>query len=120
MDLREPAIRSRQFDFLLLDVPCSGTGTLRSNPDLRWRIGEEDLGYFQGLQSSLIRKAFTLLKPGGSMVYSTCSTEPEENEDVLSEFLAGERSALLEGEFFRTFPEQALGDGFFAARVRRL
>ncbi len=120
MDLTQPAACSRCFQTLLLDVPCSGTGTFRSNPDARWRTEERDLKEFHNRQILLLRNAFSVLLPGGDLIYSTCSTEPEENEDVVEEFLLCEKSSELLGDYFRTFPTQQEGDGFFAARVRRL
>jgi 16S rRNA (cytosine967-C5)-methyltransferase len=120
MDLRCKAAYTDRFDTVLLDVPCSGTGTLRSNPDARWRIQEPDLLRHQDRQLSLLRNAFSLLLPGRELIYSTCSTEPEENEDVVGQFLAVERSAELAADYFRTFPHQDRGEGFFAARVRRI
>ena len=106
------------FDFVLLDVPCSGLGTLRSNPDIRWKIREEDLLRFHSRQVSLLQNGFAVLRPGGVLTYSTCSTEPEENEWVIEEFLAEEPRAFLAGNFHRTFPEPHPGDCFFAARLK--
>ncbi|MEE2822490.1 MAG: transcription antitermination factor NusB [Acidobacteriota bacterium] len=108
------------FDFVLLDVPCSGIGTLRSNPDIRWKILEKDLNRFHDLQVSILQNGFSSIRPGGQLTYSTCSTEPEENECVIEEFLAHEKRALAIGEFHRTFPEPHLGDCFFAARIRHI
>jgi 16S rRNA (cytosine967-C5)-methyltransferase len=120
VDLARTAPYASLFDALLLDVPCSGLGTLRSNPDARWRTGESDLARYQERQLVLLQNAFSLLLPGKEMIYSTCSTEPEENEDVIERFLASEPSSRLSGEFFRTLPHQERGEGFFAARVRRI
>jgi len=120
MNLTQPAALVPNFDFLLLDVPCSGTGTFRSNPDARWRVKEADLGELHDRQISMLRHAFGLLLPGCDLIYSTCSTEPEENEDVVEEFLISEKRSELVGDYFRTFPDQELGDGFFAAQVRRV
>ncbi|MGW8181707.1 MAG: hypothetical protein ACWGQW_23495, partial [bacterium] len=120
MDLERPAVPVSRFHSLLVDVPCSGTGTLRTNPDARWRIAESELREFHHKQVRLLRNAFSLLQPGGELVYSTCSTEPEENEDVVSEFLDSEESSELQGDYFTTFPAREQGEGFFAARVRRV
>ena len=117
-DLRTPPPFRQVFDFILLDVPCSGLGTLRSNPDIRWKIGRSDLKRFHSLQLSVLTHGFSALRPGGELTYSTCSTEPEENESVIEEFLARERKALMIGDFHRTFPAPHLGDCFFAARIR--
>ena len=120
MDLMQPAACASRFQSLLLDVPCSGTGTLRSNPDARWGIQESDLTRFHNRQVVMLKNGFAALLPGRDLVYSTCSTEPEENEDVVEEFLSSEKRALLIGDYFRTFPGEGPGDGFFAARVRRV
>jgi len=120
MDLTQPAALVSNLDFLLLDVPCSGTGTFRSNPDARWRVKETDLAVLHDRQISLLRSAFAALRPECELIYSTCSTEPEENEEVVEEFLSSEKGSELVGDYFRTFPDQKLGDGFFAARVRRI
>jgi len=120
MDLTQPAACACRFHTLLLDVPCSGTGTLRSNPDARWRMEESDLKGFHDRQITLLRNAFSVLLPGSELIYSTCSTEPEENEDVVEEFLLSEKRSQLVENYFRTFPPQGQGDGFFAARVRRV
>jgi 16S rRNA (cytosine967-C5)-methyltransferase len=74
-------------DLVILDVPCSGTGTLRRRPDLRWRRAESDLQELVGLQRKLIENAADIVKPGGRLVYSTCSIEPEENEELVTGFL---------------------------------
>ena len=109
----------KPFDFVLLDVSCSGLGTLRSNPDIRWKIREGDLSRFHSKQVSLLQSGFSVLRPGGVLTYSTCSTEPEENEEVIEEFLGEEPDAALIGDFHRTYPAPHPGDCFFAARVKR-
>lgn len=118
-DLSSATPFRKPFDFVLLDVPCSGLGTLRSNPDIRWKIRECDLSRFHARQVSLLQSGFSILRPEGELTYSTCSTEPEENESVIEEFLAEERDAEVIGDFHRTYPEAHPGDCFFAARVRR-
>ena len=122
-----------------MDAPCSGTGTLARNPEIRWRIQPEDLAELHRRQAALLRNALALLSPGGRLVYSTCSLEPEENERVLEEVLpefAGVRrvkpamslkphlrddadAAGLFGEdgAFRTFPPEHGTDGFFAVAL---
>ena len=119
-DLRLTPPFRQPFDFVLLDVPCSGLGTLRSNPDIRWKIREKDLSRFHFTQVSLLQSGFSVLRRGGVLTYSTCSTEPEENESVIEEFLAEEPRAFLAGDFHRTFPESHPGDCFFAARIRHV
>lgn len=108
------------FDFVLLDVPCSGLGTLRSNPDIRWKICEQDLQRFHSKQVSLLQNGFAALREGGELLYATCSTEPEENESVIEEFLTRQGKASLIGDFHRTFPAPHPGDCFFAARIRHI
>jgi len=132
---------AESFDRILVDAPCSGTGTLSRNPEIRWRLTREDLGRAHDSQVAMLRNALAALSPGGRLVYSTCSLEPEENEDVVSEALAsgGEwrivsgnaalAARLREGQtaaelfsaegFFRTFPPESGTDGFFAAVLAR-
>ncbi len=108
------------FDFILLDVPCSGTGTLRSNPDIRLRALESDLKRFHSKQLSILKNSFECLRRGGDLLYITCSTEPEENEDVIEEFLADQPGAGAIADFYRSFPGDSGAGGFFAAQIRRL
>ena len=77
------------FDWILLDVPCSGLGTLRRDPDVKWRRSESDLPRLAAAQQQLLAETATVLRPGGTLVYSTCSSEPEENEDVVAKFVSG-------------------------------
>jgi len=76
------------FDWVLLDVPCSGLGTIRRDPDVRWRRTEADLPRLAAAQRQMLRETARVLRPGGRLVYSTCSSEPEENEDVVAAFVA--------------------------------
>lgn len=82
------------FDRILLDAPCSGLGTLRRDPDIRWRRTEADLPALAAAQLGMLERAATALRPGGRLIYSTCSSEPEENEDVVSAFLARQGGAF--------------------------
>ena len=75
-------------DWVLLDVPCSGLGTIRRDPDIRWRRSEADLPRLAAAQRRMLRETARVLRPGGRIVYSTCSSEPEENEDVVAAFVA--------------------------------
>jgi 16S rRNA (cytosine967-C5)-methyltransferase len=102
----------RGFDRILVDAPCSGTGTLGRNPEIRWRIQEKDLTDLHVKQVALLRSALDMLAPGGLLVYSTCSLESEENEDVIAEAADG-RAARL----WRRLPGRDPGDGFFAAVI---
>ncbi|NTV12435.1 MAG: 16S rRNA (cytosine(967)-C(5))-methyltransferase RsmB [Desulfobulbaceae bacterium] len=122
----------RQFQGILVDAPCSGLGVIRRHPDIRWNRREEELIRYQSGQLALLGYAAALLRPGGVLVYATCSTEPEENEQVVERFLAEHQDFRIEkcGEYlpltarnfvgadglFRTRPDQGL-DGFFAARL---
>ncbi len=129
----------RAFERILVDVPCSGTGTLARHPEIRWKLRAEDLRDLHDRQARLLQNALPHLAPGGRLVYSTCSLEPEENEFVVREVLgdafqlADPRSAIesylqksvqiqsvvsTDG-FFRTFPPEQGTDGFFAAVIER-
>ncbi len=83
-----PVPEGTGFDRILADVPCSGFGTLRRNPDLKWRKGTEDIMRLRDLQSSILNNLSGYLSPGGTLVYSTCTVFHEENEDVVEEFLS--------------------------------
>ena len=87
-DGTRPLPLSARFDKILVDAVCSGTGTLRRNPEIRWRLRADDLTRLARLQLRLLDNAADLLKPGGILVYATCSLEPEENEQVVERFLA--------------------------------
>lgn len=105
-------------DRILLDVPCSNTGVLRRRVDARWRIRKKDITRLgeQGLE--LLRRGARYLRPGGRIVYSTCSLETEENERVVERFLAVHPEYTLMEEKFN-FPEEKGGDGFYAAVLKR-
>jgi 16S rRNA (cytosine967-C5)-methyltransferase len=114
------------FDRVLVDAPCSGTGTLRGNPEIKWRLSLDDITRLAELQFRLLERAASSVVNGGRLVYSTCSIEREENEDVVDRFLRGRatfravkpppRGELITGEgFVRTFPHRHGSDGFFAA-----
>jgi len=79
-----------QFDAVLLDAPCSGLGTIRRDPDVRWRRSESDLGPLGAAQLEMLTALATVVRPGGRVIYATCSSEPEENEDVVEALLARE------------------------------
>ena len=86
-DAGNPPLSPGRFDSVLLDAPCSGTGTLRKNPEIRLRLAPGDLAGFAAVQTRLLDAALSLLSPGGSLLYVTCSLEPEENEDVVGAVL---------------------------------
>jgi 16S rRNA (cytosine967-C5)-methyltransferase len=139
---------SRNFDRILADVPCSGTGTLGRNPEIKWRLKPEDLRDLQLRQVAILKSALAHLAIGGRLVYSTCSLESEENKAVVeaalegqpdfklvdmkveleqlrkSGELASERDrdalpSLLAGPYLRTIPGMHPCDGFFAAMIER-
>lgn len=108
------------FDRVLLDVPCSGLGVLRRNPDAKWKLSREELVRLQVLQGEILEAHAKLVRPGGKLVYATCSILPVENEQQVERFLAahGEQWKLEESLHIR--PGQPPGsDGFYAARLVR-
>jgi 16S rRNA (cytosine967-C5)-methyltransferase len=112
-----PFVRE-SFDRILVDAPCSGTGTLRRNPEIRWRLSPTDIPKFAVEQKRFLRNASEVLKPGGRLVYSTCSVEPEENEEVVAEFLRT-RPQFTQLRTLRTWPHRDGGDGFFMTVLAR-
>jgi 16S rRNA (cytosine967-C5)-methyltransferase len=124
------------FDQVLIDAPCSGTGTLRRHPEIRWRLREEQLGSLARQQRRLLDAACLLVPSGGRVVYAVCSMEPEEGRDVVAGFLAEHPewriedprpnlpppAAVLvdEGGFLRTTPADGGLDGFFGALLARV
>jgi 16S rRNA (cytosine967-C5)-methyltransferase len=120
------------FDRVLLDAPCSGLGTIRRKPEIRWRMKEEDLPGMARLQKDLLRSAAVFVRPGGFLVYSVCSVMPEENEAVVQGFLSSRREFsciglpdMIRGDFpeggrfFKAMPHRHGMDGFFAAVLKR-
>jgi 16S rRNA (cytosine967-C5)-methyltransferase len=114
------------FDRILIDAPCTGTGTLRRHPEIKWRLRETDPERLAGIQSKLLENGAKLLSAGGRLVYSTCSLERQENEEVIARFLERHRefqiaspaapaSCITADGFVRTFPHLHHSDGFFAA-----
>jgi 16S rRNA (cytosine967-C5)-methyltransferase len=127
-----------KIDRVLVDAPCSGLGTLRRNPDLKWRQKPESVTELAALQQAILASASRLLKPGGRLVYATCSVLPEENEATVQDFLAAhpdfeavdaaqelarlkvpEAAFLCEGGHLRLWPHRHGTDGFFAAVIVR-
>jgi 16S rRNA (cytosine967-C5)-methyltransferase len=135
---------SLPFDRVLADVPCSGTGTLARNPEIKWRLTFDDLAELHERQVAILRSALTQVAPGGRLIYSTCSLEKEENENVIEQALAKNHSfrlldcrielehlkatgaltwpdpaSLTCGRYFRTIPGVHPCDGFFAAILEK-
>jgi 16S rRNA (cytosine967-C5)-methyltransferase len=130
-DARNPAIAP--VDAVLIDVPCTGTGTFRRHPDARWRLKISDLAVMSALQKTIIKAAAKVVKPGGLLIYSTCSLEPEENDEQVDSFLAANPGwiieappegsvapELLDAGRLRVLPQRHGTDGAFAARLRRV
>jgi 16S rRNA (cytosine967-C5)-methyltransferase len=136
---------SQQFDRVLADVPCSGTGTLSRNPEIKWRLTVDDLATLQQRQLAILRSALAQVAPRGRLIYSTCSLEKEENETVVEQALSENDSfrlldcrteldrlkdtgeltwpdtaSLTRGSCLRTIPGIHPCDGFFAAILERL
>ncbi|HTX21513.1 MAG TPA: 16S rRNA (cytosine(967)-C(5))-methyltransferase RsmB [Candidatus Aquilonibacter sp.] len=113
------AIRNSQFDRILLDAPCSNTGVLRRRVDLRWRISPEEISRLQKAQLDLLQLAATKLKSGGVLIYSTCSLEPEENSEVVKEFLREHENFQLESER-ELLPFTDKVDGAYVVRLKKI
>ena len=133
-DARVPAFRLgfdlAPFDRVLVDVPCSSTGAFARLPEARWRRRPSDLISYTSRQLDILKASYKALKPGGILVYSTCSLEPEENEHVVDTFLSQTMCATLEpachflsakwaNNYVQTLPGRDVGDGSFAARIRK-
>jgi 16S rRNA (cytosine967-C5)-methyltransferase len=112
LDARDPLPFSQKFNRILIDAPCSGTGTLARNPEIKWKLEPEDLPDLQERQIAILRNAMGQLAPDGLLVYSTCSLEREENEDVV----AASGARVL--ETMQRLPGRDAGDGFYAAVLR--
>ncbi len=106
-------------DRVLLDVPCSGLGVLRRNPDYKWKMKPESFADIQKLQAELLRDYSQMTKVGGRLVYATCSFFPSENERQVESFLKAQGDAWKLEDQLRVDPDQGRGDGFFAARLLR-
>jgi 16S rRNA (cytosine967-C5)-methyltransferase len=130
-DARRPALRS--VDAVLVDAPCTGTGTFRRHPDARWRIKASDLAVMAALQREILRAASTIVAVGGLLVYSTCSLEIEENDAQVERFLGDHANwrleppsdgavpaTVLDAGRLRVLPQRHGTDGAFAARLRRV
>ncbi len=111
LDAANPLPFAARFDRILVDAPCSGTGTLARNPEIKWRLKPEDIADLQRRQIAILRNALSQLAPGGRLVYSTCSLEREENREVV------EASGASVLETVERIPGRDPGDGFFAAAL---
>ena len=105
------------FDLVFVDAPCSGTGTWRRQPELRWRLTPERLAELTAIQDALLAQAARHVAPGGRLVYATCSILPCENEDRIAAFLESHPSFARDGAVLRASPLSTGTDGFFAARL---
>lgn len=126
---------SALYDRILVDAPCSGLGTLRSHPEIKWQRQEADIRRLSGLQNKILEGVAGYLKPGGVLVYSTCTLWRDENEQIVENFLAAHKEFELEdaarylpeaakhmvrGGYFQALPQRDNTDGFFAARLRKV
>jgi 16S rRNA (cytosine967-C5)-methyltransferase len=109
----------RTFDRILVDAPCSGTGTLARNPEIKWRLGPGDIETLRYRQARILANGLMALSPGGVLVYATCSLEPEENREVVDEVLM-ERTEFAADAYMTRVPGRDAGDGFFACRIVRV
>ncbi len=132
-DARRPAPFRSCFDAVLADVPCSGLGTLRRNPEIKWQFQKKEFAGLQETQTRILHTVSSAVRVGGWLLYSTCSTEPEENEQVIKAFLDAHPGFCLQtpeyppgiekwtgrDSMVRTFPGKHLWDGFFASLMMR-
>lgn len=131
LDATNPLPFGPVFDCVLVDAPCSGLGALRRDPDIRWRRGPDDLSDFAAAQLAMLFRASETVRPGGRLVYATCSSEPEENDDVVDRFLddrpdygvartGGALAPLVDARgFFRTLPFRDGVEALFGAVLTR-
>ena len=125
---------ARKADRVLVDSPCSGLGTLRRNPDLKWRQTEDAIAEMSAKQRGILESAARLVKTGGRLVYATCSLLEDENEKVVADFLAKDtryqlvpmhqvlaeaKVGLEMGDYLKLLPHKHQTDGFFAAVLER-
>jgi 16S rRNA (cytosine967-C5)-methyltransferase len=133
--LKNATFPESAFDRILLDAPCSGLGVIRRNPEAKWRLTSADITRLAETQKKMLKNAVRMLKPGGRLLYSTCSTTWEENEAVVQDFLSRQDDCVLENlnqcfsswrdlftaeGMMRTWPHRHGMDGFFAARIRKI
>ncbi len=112
-DVKKKKQLEAKMHWVLVDAPCSGTGTLRRNPDLKWKLTKEGLEELQILQAKIFSDAMKFLRPGGCIVYATCSVLPQENQDQVASFV--KKFGLTLREEFLSLPQHAKMDGFYGA-----
>ena len=135
LDVKKSSIKDFDdyFDRVLVDAPCSGLGVIRRNPDTKWKRKPQEIPRYAGRQKKILNAAASLVRPGGLLVYAVCSCEEEENEAVVTSFLAKRKDFALDtgpmpdsiqpllspDGYLKTYPDILDMDGFFAARLRR-
>jgi 16S rRNA (cytosine967-C5)-methyltransferase len=119
LDATEPLPFEPIFDRVVVDAPCSGLGTLRRDPDVKWSRDHAALARFAAIQRALIDRAAEAVRPGGTLVYATCSSEPEENDDIVAGFLADHPSFHQPAPAISTRPDRDALDAFFVAVLVR-
>jgi 16S rRNA (cytosine967-C5)-methyltransferase len=120
------------FDKILIDAPCTGFGVMKKKPDSKWKREPEDIEMLNQIQSNILENAVKLLKPNGVIVYSTCTIEAAENQEIVQAFIAKhpefklepadefvDRSVVSKEGYIETFPHRNDMDGSFAARLRK-
>jgi 16S rRNA (cytosine967-C5)-methyltransferase len=118
-DVTHPPFPERSLDNVLMDAPCSATGTMARHPDARWRLTPDSITEMAARQRALLDAVAPLIKTGGLLVYLTCSLEAEENEEQIDTFLARHPGFCREQDDLSIFPADAGTDGGYAARMRR-
>ncbi|MBT8331780.1 MAG: RsmB/NOP family class I SAM-dependent RNA methyltransferase, partial [Deltaproteobacteria bacterium] len=136
-DLQIPGTEKQPtgFDRVLVDAPCSGLGVMRRNPDIKWNSSPERLSRLAGIQKQILNNLATSVKPGGILVYTVCSMEPEESEAVIEDFLKNQSNFVIDNDLgklsaaiqssinpvngFTTLAFSEHMDGFFLARLKR-
>jgi 16S rRNA (cytosine967-C5)-methyltransferase len=127
-----PESLKEKFDYVLVDAPCSGSGTLRRNPEIKWRLSPRELKSLAATQNAILQNTSVAVKKGGRLIYSTCSLLREENEDIVNNFLSAKSQFFLEPPcatvirqfidskgFFHTYPHKYNMDGFFGVILKR-
>jgi 16S rRNA (cytosine967-C5)-methyltransferase len=116
LDATQPLPFLKKFERVFIDAPCSGTGTLSRNPEIKWRVEQDDFVRLQDRQIRIVKRALARLAPGGRLVYATCSLEGEENEDVVRRAIQDNAKCKITKEVWR-LPGREPGDGFYAAVI---